>query len=161
MVRFFISFSIPLILNCDIYPAFISPGTAASRSPHILISHFSMSFSGIISLIDVAEHESRELNTLSAMPGLKQPYATEQQHTWASSYVVHARPQGGGLWRKVEWWGDCVFLSGGLELQPEEALSPSSACSKFWGLHEVSVTQLPYVLPSFRSSTFEHWQKDC
>ena len=81
MVRFFISFSIPLILNCDIYPAFISPGTAASRSPHILISHFSMSLSDIISLIVVEEHESRELNTLSAMPGLKQPYATEQQHT--------------------------------------------------------------------------------
>ena len=103
MVRFFISFSIPLILNCDIYPAFISPGTAASRSPHILISHFSMSLSDIISLIVVEEHESRELNTLSAMPGLKQPYATEQQHTWASSYVVHARPQGGGQMLRCPW----------------------------------------------------------
>ena len=61
---------------------------------------------------------------------------------------------------KVEWWGHNVFLSGGLEVSSEEALSPSSACSRFGGLHEVAVTQLPYVLPPFRVSTLEHVYSD-
>ena len=91
----------PLFVNCDMCPASISPETDASRSPHLLISHFSMSFSGIMSLIVIAEHESRELNTMSALPELEQPLC-HRAATYMSFKPYRSRTT-------ARWWADAAM----------------------------------------------------